>query len=105
MGEFSGSLIRFFYPGACPACFEATAENGLCDGCAREVPLAQGLAPPDPLAGFPVCAACRYAGVVRDLVLQLKFGRDPHPAVALGALLAGRLADSGFACEADAVVP
>jgi ComF family protein len=105
MGEFSASLVRFFYPGSCPACFEATAENGLCESCAREVSLAQCLAPPDPLAGFPACAACRYAGVVRDLVLQLKFGRDPHPATALGEVLAGCLAASGFAREADSLVP
>jgi competence protein ComFC len=105
VGVIDDSLIRFFYPGSCPVCFQATEENGLCEGCAREVPLAHDLAPPDPLAGFPACAACRYAGVVRDLVLQLKFGRDPHPATALGELLAGCLAASGFARDADSLVP
>jgi ComF family protein len=99
------ALVRFFYPGACPACRAPSDENDLCADCARQAPLAPRGAPPPPLSPWPAFAACRYAGVVRDLVLALKFGRDAHPATALGSLLASLLAEAGFATRVDCVVP
>jgi ComF family protein len=98
-------LIRFFYPGACPGCLAPSEEDLLCAECARSVPGAAGLPAPDALRDAPMLVACRYAGVVRDLVLELKFARNPHPARALGALLAGRVLAAGFARRADCVVP
>jgi ComF family protein len=99
------ALIRFFYPGACPACQAESDENGLCGVCARTVPLASGLTAPEALGARPALVACRYTGVVRDLVLRLKFAREVHPATALGDILGAALVDSGFARDADSVVP
>lgn len=99
------ALIRFFYPGACPACLAPTADDDLCGACGRLVARARGLAVPDALADVPTLVACRYAGVVRDLILRIKFGRESHPAAALGRLLARAVSDSGIARWADCVVP
>jgi ComF family protein len=99
------ALVRFLYPGACPACREPSEDDALCPRCAREVPGARGFPLPEALAGRPALAACRYAGVVRELVLRLKFERDPHPARALGSLLADAALREGFARDADCVVP
>jgi ComF family protein len=99
------SLVRFFYPGACPACSAPSDRDHLCAECARQVPLASAVAVPEVLARFPTIVACRHAGVVRELILKLKFGRDPHPATALGALLGDVLVSSAFARDADAIVP
>jgi ComF family protein len=98
-------LLRFFYPGTCPACLAASESNVLCPDCARLVPGAAGLEPPAILGGRAALAASRYEGVTRDLILRLKFARETHPAAALGAILASALAASGFARDADAVVP
>jgi ComF family protein len=99
------ALIAFFWPGACPACQAPAPDNGLCGTCARLVTMAAGVAPPEALEGVPAFVACRYAGVVRDLVLRMKFGRERHPAGALGAILAEALVRSGVARGADCVVP
>jgi ComF family protein len=99
------ALIRFFYPGACPGCRSPHDDDQLCADCARKVPGARDLVAPPPLEGLPTLVACRYEGVVRELVLSLMFGREAHPATALGALLAGAVSAAGFARDADAVVP
>jgi ComF family protein len=98
-------LVGFFYPAACPACLAASGSDALCAACARSVRGAAGLSPPEVLDGLPVFAACRYAGVVQELVHKLKFGLDPHPAAALGGLLLEAVLEAGFARAADAVVP
>jgi ComF family protein len=102
---FLDALTAFFYPGACPACLAASGDDALCAACARTVPAAPALAAPDALGGAPVVVACRYAGVVRDLVLRMKYGRESHPAAALGGLLAAALSGSGAARGADCLVP
>jgi competence protein ComFC len=99
------ALLSFFYPPACPACLGRSEHDGLCEECSRSTPWLGDLPAPAPLVRWPVVAACRYAGVVRDLVLAMKFGRDAHPATALGLILADALGKSGFARDADSVVP
>lgn len=132
------SLLRgavdFAFPDRCLACgaLGPDRDRRLCVDCrARVSPLP---APSCARCAMPVarplgkrkaarCAACRsspppfrrtvagaaYDGVVRDLVLALKFGRDRLAALPLAALLAAaiRRADLGAPLRpgADAVVP
>lgn len=65
------------------------------------------------------CAACRglpfqferavapfrYEGVVRDLILHFKFGRQPSLAYVLGPLLCDYLAEGGLSLDVDLIVP
>jgi ComF family protein len=99
------AVLRFLYPPACPACRGPSADDELCADCAPILPLARGLVVPDCLAALPVVVACRYAGLIRDLVIELKFARDPHPSRALGALLRAAVAATPEAASSDAIVP
>lgn len=99
------ALVGFLYPPACPACRARSAEELLCAACAPAAATARDLVVPEPLARWQVVVACRYAGVVRDLVHELKYGRDPHPSRALGSLLSEAIAGALHPVRVDAIIP
>jgi ComF family protein len=80
------ALLRFAFPPACPGCFAATDDDLLCEDCLRTVPFREGLPDVEAAGVDSVTAPCRYAGVVRALIVRLKYAGDRHPLKALTAL-------------------
>lgn len=132
--SFGSSVLDLFYPPHCAACGCRIIEGDggnlsdveiLCTECRMQVSL-----PPEhrcpicshPLLGMQMCsncegrrwhlsvivAACRYEGLVRELIQRFKYGRDQSLIRPLGRLLAGTLDDprlQGKAFDAIVAVP
>jgi ComF family protein len=130
--SFGSSSLDLFYPPHCAACGCRIVEGDrgnlsdvemLCCECREKVSL-----PPEhrcpvcshPLMGMAMCsncegrrwhlsaivAACRYEGLVRELIQRFKYGRDQSLVRPLGSLLAGALDDPRLKGKAfDAIVP
>lgn len=98
----------------CAACAEALAprRGGFCPGC--------GAIGPDPRAEPALCPACAqsprpfaslafhapYQGLLRDMILSFKFGKQPEHAGVLRELLTGALTRAARGpATADVIVP
>ena len=121
------NLLSFFFPLNCPACggipFDGTP-NMLCAECLNKLPLVRGEECPGcgaemqgVLTVCPSCmqapkrpwkrafALCRMEGLVRELLLDVKFRGAPEFARALGILLGRKIAQSLPQGAADCVTP
>jgi competence protein ComFC len=92
------TALPWIGPDACPRCGEAVAPHSATDGgCAA----CRGR----PYAFRRAVAPFRYAGVIRDLILEFKLGRKRHMGHVLGGLLCDFLAEGGVSQAVDLVVP
>ncbi|MCX6959752.1 MAG: double zinc ribbon domain-containing protein [Verrucomicrobia bacterium] len=109
LSRVGAALLSLFYPAHCAACGcrlpgEGSKEGVICDECRKSI-----LPPPahccptcsHPMAGIFLCpncdgrrwhlsvivAACRYEGIVRELIQRFKYGRDQSLICLLGDLL------------------
>lgn len=130
--SLGGSTLDLLYPPHCCGCGHAIrgGDGGnlsdvemLCLDCRKGI-----LEPPEhrcpvcshPMQGMLMCpncegrhwrleitvAACRYEGLVRELIQRFKYGRDQSLIRPLGNLLAGALEDPRLRGKAfDAIVP
>lgn len=133
--QVGSALLSLFYPAHCAVCgcrlqskendkeAQDEKEGVICEECSKEI-----LPPPDhrcpicshPMAGILLCpncderrwnltvivAACRYEGVVRELIQRFKYGRDQSLVRLLGELLATALEDPRLqGKEFDLIVP
>lgn len=77
------TVIDGWFPIACAYCARQIAREGLCDACesaARELLVPEVFCDFD---GMAVFVACRYDGLVQDLVQRLKYGKDMHAGTGL----------------------
>jgi ComF family protein len=122
------SLCRLVYPEQCLLCGRVLEPGSrhVCPPCSERLPWIGPHA--CPICGDQVgqhaatargCAECRsqsfrferavapfrYEGRIRELILQLKYGRRPSLAYALGDFLADFLAQGGLSRDVDVLVP
>ena len=128
LSRVGAALLSLFYPAHCAACGcrlpgEGSKEGVICDECRKSI-----LPPPahccptcsHPMAGIFLCpncdgrrwhlsvivAACRYEGIVRELIQRFKYGRDQSLICLLGDLLVTALEDPRIkGKEFDVIVP
>jgi len=128
LGTIGEALWRLAYPEQCVQCGAVLGldRRHLCEPCLAELPWVGAHA--CPRCGAQVgphaatargCAACRgrafafrravapfrYEGVVRELILRFKLGREASLAYLLGDLLCDYLASGVVSAAADLVVP
>jgi ComF family protein len=87
-------LVPWLGPDACPRCAKPTRLGRVCAGCQRE-----------PLTPDGVRAACRFEGVARSAVHDLKYRGIKGRADLLGRLIAEALAARPLALDAIVPVP
>jgi len=136
LSRCGAALLSLFYPAHCAACGcrlpdegdeknteEFNEDNVICEACRKAI-----LAPPEhccpicshPMAGIFLCpncdgrrwhlsaivAACRYEGLVSELIQRFKYGQDQSLVRLLGDLLVPALEDPRLkGKEFDAIVP
>jgi ComF family protein len=99
------ALVRFAFPPTCPGCAADSTDDLLCAGCLRALPF-RGGSPELVVDGVDrVLAPCRYEGVVRALIVRLKYAGDRHPLRALTALWPDLKAEEAELGRPDSVVP
>lgn len=132
MGTFGGGVIDLLYPPHCAACGcsilpndpeNSTDMETLCAECRRGIVPSSGNCCPvcsHTMTGMLMCpncegrrwhlsvivAACRYEGLVRELIQRFKYGRDQSLIRALAPLLRAALDDPRLnGKHFDAIVP
>lgn len=107
-GVWVDQWLEALFPARCALCGLSSGGHALCSGCREDLPWLGdpcprcalprtagadcALCPPGLLAYRQVHAPLAYAFPLDQLVLAAKFGRQPGAALALGELLAHRLA-------------
>jgi len=130
LARVTGCVLDLVYPPGCISCgarLEGGEEGALCEGCRKQLPLIGRYRCPrcgDELgpytAGARACpsecrrktlyfrgavAVCRYEGVARDLVQQLKYRGDLRAATWMGRMMLDRLRSMEWLASCDCVVP
>lgn len=132
MGTFGGGVIDLLYPPHCAACGCTIFRDGpesaadmetLCAECRRGITPSPGNCCPvcsHTMTGMLMCpncegrrwhlsvivAACRYEGLVRELIQRFKYGRDQSLIRALAPLLRAAFDDPRIQGKRfDAIVP
>jgi len=98
-------MVDFLWPPACPLCLRGTADV-LCDDCRAQVAVLAEEERSVAIVGVDAAFACvPYEEPLRRLLVQAKYGRNPHPLTALARLLDERLPGPECIGQPDLVVP